>query len=1335
MSTSSASQATPDRTQEERTQKPGTVSHNSSRTDTPSPRGVLRHILRSADLRRAAPQLILSSFLANIFALALPLTILLLLDRVIVNRSFETLVVLLLGVLVALFFEEVLRLLNSRVTTWLAARFEHGQTITSLGHLLWAPLRLLRREEPGVHVNRLLSTTKISDFFSGQALLVVFDLPFIALFLTVIWFIGGSLIIVPIVLLVLFALLAFVAAHWMRDHLYQQMILDDRRYNFLNEVLRGIHSVKLMAMERLMQRRYERLQESNVQQSTKLTYGNAMATDLGAFFSWAMILGVISYGAFLVVDGSITPGRLAACMMLSVRALQPLRRAMSVWLRYQSFINSYQRLDQLMALPSERNAGKESLPPVHSSIELRDIVLHRDENAAKDIFHNLQLKLPARACIAIQGESGTGKSGLLALISGLHQPDSGQILIDGRPLTEFDPESIPRQIALLPQQSHLVSGTIMENLTMFDPEKTEAALQLAERLGLNKAVSGMKLGFDTIVSDGLTQALPTGVSQRVAIIRALINDPSVILFDESNMTLDSEGDRLLRQYLSEEKGHKTLIMVTLRPSLLAMADARLQILNGHLVRIQNDPSPAFGPESINVPPAPDNFSRSLSFDRLDLGPFFAEPSDISRCLIPLLKALRWRGTALELAEALPHMVTNLDISGLRAVMLNLGFQAEQQRIRLADMDDRLLPCLFVPDREPARVILDRLPDGRFMFFDSTRDDSCLDPDAWGSETCVLSSDEVGDSRLPLESLQGQIFFFQPREEPLDADAQERGWMKALAIRFKWYLIVALGITMATTVLGLATPLFVRTMYDRVIPAGDARTGFMLLAGVGIALILNWFLRRFKYRLVAFMAGRAEYLIGNAVFQQVQNLPVGATENTSPGRQMMRLKGFESLREMFLGPLATLLLDLPASLILVMVVGLLNPWALPVLGISALSFLILGLLSYGPQSRLVQRSSQQAGQRWEFLMETMTGVRTLRSLGAISDWLKRFRDTSGRASFASFQTSWLNAKISGAASYIGKATGVTVLGVCMIGAIQGWMTTGALIATLIIVWRLVGPMQNALMAATTLVRTSGTLRNLDKLMRLPAEDKDITRTVRPPARGAISFARVSFRYSNDAEPALLGVTFAVKPGRMVAVAGPNGSGKSTLLKLLLRAYIPQAGSIRLDEVDLRQFPAVDLRALISYMPQTCNLFYGTIEQNLRLNNPTAPPDAIHWALEMADLTKEIEAFPLGVRTRISDNSAEQLPNGFRQRLSLARVMIKPAPIVLLDEPENGMDSIGDQALNRCLFHLKRRATVFLATQRPSLMRQADAVLYMEKSVIKKIGSYDETKDLIFAEINK
>ncbi len=1280
------------------------------------PMALLRDILHSADLRRVLPGILLSSFLANLLALSLPLAILLLLDKIIVNRSYETLIIVLLGVMAALCLEEVLRLTNSRVTSWVGARFEHAESINALDRLLRAPLRLLRKDEPCVHVNRILSTTKVSEFYSGQALLVIFDLPFTALFLAMIWFIGGSVALVPLALLTLFTLISLKFGATMRDRIHRRTAQDDRRYNFINEVFRGIHSVKLLVMERMMLRRYERLQETNVEHGSKLAYGSIVASELGQRFSQVMIVAVIMYGASLVIAGEMTPGGLAACMMLSVRSLQPLRRGLSAWLRYQSFVDSQRRLDELKSLPEEVPASSPSapaMPPVRESIALRNIALAANQEKTDYLFKDISLHLPAKSCTVILGDSGSGKSSLLALMSGTYHPDAGQVLVDDRPLMDFTEESVHKEIALLPQRGSMFAGTIMDNMTLFDSSRIEKALELSERLGLDNVVAGMRLGYDTMVGDGINQTLPSGVTQQVSIIRALLSDPGVILFDEANMDLDMQGDRHLIHFLAEEKGQRTLVLVTQRPSLISLADRIYTLQDGRLAegRLPNpEPRAATDAESCFGLFQDDSFSsESQSF--LDMSPFFKEQSDLALCLQPLLKSLDWRGEANELAEALPHMGITLDITGFRSAMANLGYMCMSVQGKLSELDERLLPCLFVPKNRPARVVLRRNPDGSFLVFDA---------------------DQNGEAVIKPSREKGEMIFFRPLDTALETQIQEKGWLRALGNRFKWHLALTLAISLISTILTLAPPFFVMAVYNNVLPTGNMRVAFSLLAGVIIALVLSFFLRRFKFRLIAFMTGRAEYLISNAVFQRILQLPVSATQSSSSGRQFMRLKSFESLRDFFLGPFPVLAFDLPGIFILVIVIGLLNPWALPALGVAALLFLILGLLAHWPQRRLAQNSSQHATQRWEFLMEATHNTHALRTVGALPLWLKRFRELSGSAVHSAFQTQWMNAKVSGAARLIGMLTGLSVLGISVVAAMHDWMSVGALIATKIIVWRLVGPMQNTLMAAGTLTRVSGTLRQLDTLMRLPLEDKAaVLRTRRPKTHGTLNFARASFRYSNDADPALLGVSFTVRAGRMLAVTGPNGSGKTTLLKLILRAYSPQAGAVKLDDVDLRQIPVADLRSRISYMPQACELFYGTIEQNLRFTHPTAGPEEICWAVSMTGFSKDVESFPEGLQSRISANSAAQLPSGFRQRLSLTRTMLKPAPVMLLDEPETGMDFEGNLAVIRCLEYLKRISTVIIVSHRPSYMRLADAVLYLESGVIKKIGPFDQINEIIMA----
>ncbi len=1274
----------------------------------------LRQVLSSPDLRRILPGLGLSCFLTNILALALPLGILQIVDRVVINKSIETLLFLVLGIVLALIMQVILRTTNGLITSWLGTRFEHKTSVAALKRLMQVPLQRYQMEEPGVHAERILAASKVADFYSGEALLVLFDLPFVAVFLWLIYILGGMLIAVPLVILLLFTLVIYHYGDWMHKQVEQRNVLDDRRFGFLAEVLSGIHSVKTMSMESLLQRRYERLQETSSTLGEVLNRGNSLAANIGSVFSQLMIVGVVASSAWLVINGKMTPGSLAACMMLSVRTLRPLRRGLKVWMRYQSFVAAHKRLNKVVDMPYEDDSGKPEMPTIEKGLELRQVTLTHEGGEA--LFSNLSLTVGAGESIAIRGGSGSGKTSLLSLMSGFLRPDSGEILVDGVPIGNFAADSIHKEIALLPQAGTIVSGNILENLTMFDASLNQEALRLAEKLGLGRVVAGMKLGYETPLGGGIGETLPAGVSQIITIIRGLVRNPSVILFDEANISLDMLGDQLLCEYLAEQRGKCTLVMVTHRPSMFSLVDKVYTLDNGHLVEGVVEFRPETAPQltaSANLSPRPDR-PKSNEDSALVIRRQFDEESDLSICLLPLLTSLGWQGQPRELAEAMPHLIRRMELSNLCSTMANIGFFPKHFSSNLKQLDHRLLPCIFLPHQQSAMVILQCQPNGNLLVFDSV---------------------QRAETEIPPSSKTGNIYLFQKKDALLKSRPPESTWTGSLMQRFRNHVLLAFLLTVAGTIFNLAPPLFVRSVYNWVLPSGDILMGASLLAGAIIVILVNSLLFLIKGRVMAFVSGRSEYILGNIIFQRIIALPTASIEGASISNQVGRVKNLEGLRNFFLGPLSTIAFEIPANLVLIIAIGIINPWVLVVILISAILFILLGLFSRKHSESEVTKSSQLAALRWEFLNEALAEMSTIRSVGAGDSWVDRFREISGKSVMANFHNQKMHARISATAGVMGYTTGLLSLALSAYLSIIGQITTGTMVATMMIIWRLVGPIQNIFQSATSLVRMRSNLRQIENLMRLKGEsDTGVIQTIRPIVQGTLSFARVSFRYANDADPVLLGVSFTVNPGQLVVIAGSNGSGKSTLLKLIERIYIPQAGTIRLDNVDIRQLTAADLRAKISYMPQNCEFFYGTVAQNLRLANPVATDEELQWAIEMAGLTDDIKALPDGLKTRISNSRSEQLSHGFRQRLSLARTIVKPADLVLLDEPATGMDQAGEAALMRCIEWLRGRSTLIMVSHRPSHMRLTDTVIVMERGSVVAMGAFDIVKDKIMSVIS-
>ncbi|MBL4721219.1 MAG: ATP-binding cassette domain-containing protein, partial [Alphaproteobacteria bacterium] len=225
-------------------------------------------------------------------------------------------------------------------------------------------------------------------------------------------------------------------------------------------------------------------------------------------------------------------------------------------------------------------------------------------------------------------------------------------------------------------------------------------------------------------------------------------------------------------------------------------------------------------------------------------------------------------------------------------------------------------------------------------------------------------------------------------------------------------------------------------------------------------------------------------------------------------------------------------------------------------------------------------------------------------------------------------------------------------------------------------------------------------------------------------GRLVFDRVSMRYSSHSDPALLGVSFTAEKGEIVGIVGRSGAGKSTLSKLALGFYTPQAGSVTLDGVDIRQLRPITLRQTLAYVPQNNHAFPGSLYENLILSNPIASFDEVKAACRMAGLLQKIEALPYGFDTRFRDGLETHVPQGFLRQLALARAFLRKAPVIILDEPASALDGEDERALLRALELLRGNTTTIMITQRPSHMRICDKLLLLDHGQVVDFGPAED-----------
>lgn len=689
-------------------------------------------------------------------------------------------------------------------------------------------------------------------------------------------------------------------------------------------------------------------------------------------------------------------------------------------------------------------------------------------------------------------------------------------------------------------------------------------------------------------------------------------------------------------------------------------------------------------------------------DSLKGGSFgaFEARSAFAACLMPLLEALRWRGDPVAIAEALPHFSNTLDLVGLRNTLANLGYVTTPHAVPLRSLDPRLAPCLYVQEDGAPLVVLV----------------------VHGETAQVYDGGSRSVSEIASHDISGTAYFLVTNRPEQNNDNPNDSWLRATARRFRRLIQQLLVLTFLLNVLALAVPVFVMLVYDRVIGTSSLTT--LLHLGIGIAFVLAFDVafRAIRSRMLSYIGARLDLIAGTSAYRQIVSLPAAMTESAPVGSQVGRIKQFERMREFFTGPIALVYLELPfVPLSIAVIAALGGPLAvIPIILVGL--FALVGVLMAPRVRDATTRASRTGAERQAVLVETLSNMRAIKTTGGEDVWRQRYRENSSQAAMHGYEIGRLSAELQTIAHVLMIAAGAATLAFGALMVLDGAISVGALIAIMMLIWRALGPLQTGFLSLTKLTQVRSAVRQMNELLRLPVERQtDRPRLSQKHFAGRVTFARASLRYRADVEPALIGVTFDIKPGELVGIIGANGSGKSSILKLILGLYTAQAGTVLIDGLDVRQLDPTDLRRGIAYVPQMTHLFYGTIAQNLRFADPLASDDALHAAAAQAGVLDDIMALPDGFGTRFGDQQLRTLPSGFLKRVALARAYLKDAPILLFDEPADSLDENGNEAFVTMLDKMRGERTAFFVTHRRSHLRLADRLLVLENGALIADGA--------------
>ena len=536
-----------------------------------------------AENRRLYRDVMLAAFMINLFAIALPLFTMNVYDRVVPNHAIETLWMLAGGLMIVLVADVVLRTMRGYFLDLAGSRVDVRLSAYIMERVLG--LRLENRPlSAGSFAANLRSFETIRDFITSATVTAFIDLPFAVIFLVVIGWIAWPLILpilFGILLVLVYALIVHSKMHELSETTYRAGAL---RNATLVESLVGLEAIKALGAEGVMQRKWESSAAFLARTGAQLRLLSSSTINGSMWAQQFVNVAVVVVGVYLIADGQLTLGGLIASTMLASRAMAPIGQVAGLLTQYHNASTALQSLDGILQQPVERPADSNFVSRQHftGDIEFKDVDFNypgQDMTALRGV----SLKIRAGEHVAILGRVGSGKTTLEKLILGLYQPTAGAVLVDGIDLRQLDPAELRRNIGYVPQDVTLFYGSLRDNLTIAAPTADDdAVLRAAQVGGIIEFVNSHPKGFDLTVGER-GESLSGGQRQAVAIARAVINDPPILLMDEPTGSMDHSSEEEIKQQLRSFAAGKTLLVVTHRTSLLDLVERIIVIDAGKIV--------------------------------------------------------------------------------------------------------------------------------------------------------------------------------------------------------------------------------------------------------------------------------------------------------------------------------------------------------------------------------------------------------------------------------------------------------------------------------------------------------------------------------------------------------------------------------------------------------------------------------------------------------------------------------------------------------------------------------------------------------------------------------
>lgn len=530
-------------------------------------------------------QVLVASFVVQLFSLANPLLIQVIIDKVISQRSLDTLQVLGLALVVVTLMEGVIGSLRTFLFTETTNRIDLRLGAEVIDHLLRLPLSYFDRRPVGELGTRIAEMEKIRSFLTGQALTTILDAAFSVIYIIVMVFYSWLLTLIALCVLPIQIGLTVLGAPLFRRQYRDAATENARTQSHLVEVLGGIQTVKAQNVEMISRWKWQDFYSKYISRTFEKTITGTALSETSQVLQKLSQLLVLWVGATLVLKGEMSLGQLIAFRIISGYVTQPMLRLSSIWQNIQELKVSFERLADVVDTPeesSQEDKQKIPLPPVNGRVVFEALSFTFPGSPAPAL-QNINLQVPAGTFVGIVGQSGSGKSTLTKLLSRLYSPGSGRVLIDNYDIDKVELYSLRRQIGIVPQEPLLFTGSVAENIALTDPDATSDAIVMAASLACaHEFIMELPSGYSTNVGER-GAALSGGQRQRIALARTLLGRPKMLVLDEATSALDYDTERRVCDNLLENMDHCTVFFVTHRLSTIRRADLIVMMHQGGIV--------------------------------------------------------------------------------------------------------------------------------------------------------------------------------------------------------------------------------------------------------------------------------------------------------------------------------------------------------------------------------------------------------------------------------------------------------------------------------------------------------------------------------------------------------------------------------------------------------------------------------------------------------------------------------------------------------------------------------------------------------------------------------